>query len=159
MVYFTCQFYGITLCSLLLHQPLSPPLKPVFHKSVICIWISLINKEPITKSNQPPYISITAFSETNLFLGWISCKYQTPVGDPITNHECIKYFQLDVIMSPEVLNWDVIYINYFVQITGVCSCGSELHPLLPNNKLVCRNAATGLVSEFGVPNDRLQVYK
>ena len=62
-------------------------------------------------------------------------------------------------MSPEVLNWDVIYINYFVQITGVCSCGSELHPLLPNNKLVCRNAATGLVSEFGVPNDRLQVYK
>ena len=39
------------------------------------------------------------------------------------------------------------------------SCGSELHPILPNNKLVCRNAVTGLVSELDVSNDSLQVYR
>ena len=34
-------------------------------------------------------------------------------GGLMSNHETIfKYFQLDVIMSPEVLNWDVIYILF-----------------------------------------------
>ena len=55
---------------------------------MICIQISLINKEPITSSNQLPYIPITVFSETNLFFGWISCEYQTPGArfskDPVT---------------------------------------------------------------------------
>ena len=45
---------------------------------------------------------------------------------------------------------------YFFQITVVGSCRPELQPIVHKNKLVCRNAVTGLVLELDVPNDSLQ---
>ena len=55
-----------------------------FHSPLYNSSYYISQQEPITRSVQLPYVPVTAFSQTDLFLDWIFRNYGTPSGAPFS---------------------------------------------------------------------------
>ena len=111
-----------------------------FNFSLSCLpWTSWLTnnqyQEPITRSLQLPHITVTAFSQTDLFLVWIYAWIQIPTETSVTN--CNHKHAL-------MLTCRHVHVRpHCFILTEARSCRLELEYFaekISKNRLVCKNA-------------------